>query len=53
MTDQPWVGKLRRLMLNTLDAHELYRRYGFNNLTNPTMLMEVYRPNVHLAKVSS
>ncbi|MBC9933232.1 GNAT family N-acetyltransferase [Chitinophaga qingshengii] len=53
MTEQPWVGKLRRLMLNTLDAHELYRGYGFNNLTNPVMLMEVYRPDVHLAKSSS
>ncbi|WP_249219722.1 GNAT family N-acetyltransferase [Chitinophaga sp. HK235] len=47
MTDEPWVAKLRRLMLNTKDAHTLYGNYGFKQLNNPDMLMEVYRPDVH------
>ncbi|MBC9910018.1 GNAT family N-acetyltransferase [Chitinophaga varians] len=48
LTDLPWVGKLRRLMLSTLDAHELYRGYGFKNLGNAASMMEVHRPDVYL-----
>lgn len=48
LTDQQWVGRLRRLMLNTLDAHELYRSYGFTAPGNAALLMEVYRPDIHL-----
>lgn len=48
LTGLPWVGKLRRLMLSTLDAHELYRSYGFKNLGNAASMMEVHRPDVYL-----
>ena len=46
--DQPWSKRLRRQMLNTSDAHGLYTQFGFTSLANPTYLMEVYRPTVHL-----
>ncbi|WP_160717876.1 GNAT family N-acetyltransferase [Chitinophaga solisilvae] len=48
LLEQPWAKRLRRIMLNTLDAHGLYRQYQFENLHNPQLLMEIYRPDVHL-----
>ncbi|MEC5143412.1 GNAT family N-acetyltransferase [Chitinophaga sp. 212800010-3] len=44
---QPWTARLRRIMLVTKDAHELYRRYGFREPGNPQLLMEVHRPDIH------
>jgi len=38
---------LRRFMLSTRDAHELYRQFGFNELTFPTRLMEVLDIDVY------
>jgi len=46
--EQPWSKRLRRQMLNTSDGHGLYRQFGFTDLANPTYLLEIYRPNVHL-----
>ena len=46
--EQPWSKRLRRKMLNTKDAHGLYRQFQFTDLANPSCLLEVYNPNVHL-----
>ncbi len=46
--EQPWSKRLRRKMLNTKDAHGLYRQFQFSDLANPSYLLEVYNPNVHL-----
>ncbi|WP_183576079.1 GNAT family N-acetyltransferase [Mucilaginibacter sp. X5P1] len=46
--EQPWSKRLRRKMLNTKDAHGLYRQFQFSDLVNPSYLLEVYNPNVHL-----
>jgi len=44
----PWSKRLRRKMLNTRDAQGLYRRYEFKELTNPSYILEVYQPDIHL-----
>lgn len=36
----PELQRLRRWMLATADAHELYRGYGFRELGNPEIFME-------------
>jgi GNAT superfamily N-acetyltransferase len=36
----PELQGLRRWMLATRDAHELYRRYGFDDLASPEIFME-------------
>lgn len=38
---------LRRWILLTGDAHELYRQYGWNNIADPTKWMEVHRKNAY------
>jgi predicted GNAT family acetyltransferase len=38
---------MRRIVLVTSDAHELYRPAGFSNLPDPERYMEVHRPNVY------
>ena len=48
LLEQPWTKHMRRLMLNTKDAHELYRQYGFEEPANTTTLMERHRPQAHL-----
>lgn len=45
---QPWSKRLRRQMLNTSTAHGLYRQFQFKELNNPSYLMEIYRPGIHL-----
>ncbi len=37
---QDWVRGCRKLMLATLDAHGLYRQYGFTEIQNTTRIME-------------
>lgn len=46
--EQAWSKRLRRKMLNTRDAQGLYRRYQFKELANPSYLLEVYQPDIHL-----
>jgi GNAT superfamily N-acetyltransferase len=47
VTTHPQIEPLRRLLLATLDAHELYRRYGgFVDLANPERWMEKVNPNL-------
>lgn len=38
---QEWVKGLRRIMLSTIHAHELYRKFGFNACRYPDRLMEI------------
>jgi N-acetylglutamate synthase-like GNAT family acetyltransferase len=43
----PEVQGLRRWMLATRDAHELYARYGFTPIAKPDRLMERHDPDVY------
>ncbi|SFM73660.1 Acetyltransferase (GNAT) domain-containing protein [Chitinophaga sp. YR627] len=44
----PWSKRLRRKMLNTSDAHGLYRQFDFKDLKYPANVLEVHQPDVHL-----
>jgi GNAT superfamily N-acetyltransferase len=46
--EQPWSKRLRRMMLNTSDAHGLYRQFQFKDLANPSNILEISNPNAHL-----
>ena len=41
----PRLQRVRRFMLATRDAHELYARHGFVPLANPDVFMERYDPD--------
>jgi GNAT superfamily N-acetyltransferase len=43
----PDLQGLRRWMLATVDAHELYRRYGFTALSEPDRFMQRHNPDVY------
>lgn len=43
----PDLQGLRRFMLATRDAHDLYRQFGFRSPANPDVLMEIHRPDVY------
>lgn len=45
--EQDWVKELRRLMLATQDAHELYHKYGFTALSHPDRILEITRPGMY------
>ena len=45
--EHPELRDLRRWMLATLDAHQLYHQYGFVPLSNPERFMEVHNPNIY------
>ncbi len=47
LMDIDWVKGLRRIMLATLDAHELYERYGFVQPAFPERFMEISRPAIY------
>jgi GNAT superfamily N-acetyltransferase/uncharacterized damage-inducible protein DinB len=49
----PELQGLRRVLLGTRDAHGLYERYGFTPLADPTRFMEVFRPDVYGAGVTT
>ncbi|MBC7554855.1 MAG: GNAT family N-acetyltransferase [Taibaiella sp.] len=42
-----WVKGLRRMMLATKDAHDLYRKVGFTNSKFPERIMEITRPDIY------
>jgi GNAT superfamily N-acetyltransferase len=42
----PQLQGFRRWLLATRDAHELYRRFGFTECTDPGGLMERFEPKV-------
>jgi GNAT superfamily N-acetyltransferase len=44
----PELQGLRRVMLATRDAHELYRRFGFSTPAKPETLMEICRTGMYL-----
>jgi len=41
------LQQLRRFLLATKDAHELYARFGFKPLANPARMMEILNPDVY------
>jgi GNAT superfamily N-acetyltransferase len=43
----PDLQGLRRWMLATADAHELYQRFGFTGLAQPDRFMQRHNPNVY------
>ncbi|HEY0042774.1 MAG TPA: GNAT family N-acetyltransferase [Flavisolibacter sp.] len=43
----PTLQGLRRFMLATRDAHELYRQFGFNELTFTDRWMQIHWPDVY------
>ena len=45
--DYPSLQGLRRFLLATLDAHDLYRPFGFAPLTFPERWMQVHKPDVY------
>ncbi|RBW42746.1 GNAT family N-acetyltransferase [Psychromonas sp. B3M02] len=45
--DHPQLQGLRRMLLATSDAHNLYRKFGFSALASPELFMELHRPNVY------
>jgi GNAT superfamily N-acetyltransferase len=44
VVSHPNLRGLRRWMLATGDAHELYRKYGFAGLGRPDIFMEIHTP---------
>ncbi|MBS1590186.1 MAG: GNAT family N-acetyltransferase [Bacteroidetes bacterium] len=47
LLNQLWVKRLRRIMLATLDAHDLYKMHGFLHTAFPERFMEINRPNIY------
>ncbi len=45
----PDLQRLRRFSLATRDAHGLYRKFGFAELTKPQSQMEITKPDIYLA----
>jgi len=43
----PDLQGLRRMMLATRDAHELYKKFGFTLLTNVDRWMQIHYPDVY------
>jgi N-acetylglutamate synthase-like GNAT family acetyltransferase len=43
----PSLQGLRRMMLATSDAHELYKKFDFNPLTNSSLFMEKWEPEIY------
>ena len=44
---QPELRGLRRILLATRDAHDLYEQSGFTPLNNPERWMQVHQPDVY------
>ena len=47
MIFHPDLQGLRRYQLATLDAHELYRQFGFSELKNPERQMAIAIENIY------
>ncbi len=41
--EQEAIPGMRRIILATQDAHGLYEKFGFDKISNPEILMEIYR----------
>ena len=48
--DLDWVKGLRRIMLATRDAQELYKQFGFTACKYPERIMEISRPAIYAKK---
>jgi len=48
----PELQHLRRWLLLTVDAHDLYRKFGFEHPKNPEWYMEKVTPNVYQSNSS-
>ena len=44
----PGLGRLRRWILLTRDAHELYKKFGWKDISHPERWMEKHNPQVYL-----
>ena len=44
---RPELQDLRRFLLATRDAHELYRQHGFAALKSPERFMEILKPLIY------
>lgn len=42
----PELQRIRRWMLATNDAHELYRQFGFTEIDNPGLWMHKFDPSI-------
>jgi GNAT superfamily N-acetyltransferase len=49
----PELQGLRRWMLGTRDAHELYAKFGFEPLENPKRIMHIYNALVYKSQPES
>ena len=49
----PALTGARRIMLGTLDAHGLYRQFGFADAAGTKVLMEILRPDIYRAAAGS
>jgi N-acetylglutamate synthase-like GNAT family acetyltransferase len=47
LMEQEWTRGLRRVLLATLDAHSLYKQFGFQTSDHPERLMELKRDNIY------
>ena len=47
MMSHPDLQGLRRMMLATRDAHELYKKFGFTPLNNVDRWMHIHDPDVY------
>ena len=47
VTAHPCFSGARRVMLGTLDAHGLYRQFGFTDAFGSRKLMEIVRPDIY------
>ena len=53
LTAHPDLQGLRRFVLVTKDAHELYRPFGFEALVQPERYMERFAPDVYARREAS
>lgn len=47
ISEHPDLQGLRRTMLATRDAHGLYKQFGFSEVTNPEILMQIHVPDIY------
>ena len=47
LMSHPSLQGLRRFSLATRDAHNLYRQFGFRELSKPESKMEILRPDIY------
>ena len=47
ITSHPDLAGLRRWVLGTRDAHGLYRKFGFTELSHPERFMQILNPDVY------